>query len=157
VISTPESKYYRTQKGFPRAFKVGSSWDLGKRINSYLLSFPFDAPEGLEIEAGLLMNHANTKKEKDSIMECERYIHKKLHTKYTAAKYFPGFGNGQRLNKDRVEWYSGVPLRVIFAVIRESQKEFGGVFCEGDDNFAHKWRAYSDNKPFVLKLFSKKK
>ena len=78
VIASPESKKYRPEKGYKVAYKVGSSWDLGKRINNYLLSFPFDAPVGLEIEACLLMNQANTKAEKANIQKCEDWIHKAL-------------------------------------------------------------------------------
>ena len=150
VISSPESKVYRPKNGFKRAYKVGSSWDLGKRLNNYLLSFPFDSP-GLEIEGGLLMNLANTKGEQSAILRCERSIHSELHRRYKADSHYPGFSNGQRLDKDRVEWYQGVPLSVIFSVIEAAQKEFGGVFCEGNENYAHKWRKHL-TKRFKIKI-----
>ena len=37
-ISSAESRVYRPQKGYKKAFKVGSSWNLGKRtiITCYL-------------------------------------------------------------------------------------------------------------------------
>jgi len=154
VISSPESKVYRPNKGFKKAYKVGSSWDLGKRLNTYLLSFPFDNP-GLEIEGALLMNLANTKGQQSSILQCERAVHSVLHKKYKADSYYPGFGNGQRLDKSRVEWYEGVPLRVIFNAIEEVQREFGGVFCEGNENYAHKWRQHLKPRALKFKIKSK--
>ena len=90
VISSPESKYYRPQKGYKKAYKIGSSWNLGKRINGYMLSFPFERPHGLEIEACLLMNLANTVKEKRTIAIAEDYVHKQLHGHYTDLMQYPG-------------------------------------------------------------------
>ena len=105
VLSSPESKYYRPQKGFKRAYKIGSSWNLGKRINGYLLSFPFQQPHGLEIEGALLMNLANTVKEKRTIAIAEDYVHRQLHGHFLDKKHCPG-QEGSRLNMTRS---SGTP------------------------------------------------
>ena len=145
IISTPESKKYLPDRGQEAAWKIGSSWDLGKRINNYLLSFPFDNP-GLEIEGVLMMNHANTKSQQAEILEAERWVHKQIHTKYKPAKHYPGLSNGQRLNKDRVEWYRGIPLRVAFNVFEQAQQMFGGTCAFGNENYAHKWRAFAAKK-----------
>ena len=141
-VSSAESRVYRPQKGYKKAFKVGSSWDLGKRINSYLLSFPWSHPAGLEIECALLMNHANTKAEKARIQQCERFIHKQLHKIYPEASHYPGFENGQRLSKERVEWYQDVPIRVISNVIKFAQNYYGGAFVEGNQSYAEAWRVH---------------
>ena len=97
ILSTPESKKYRPERGLKRAFKVGSSWDLGKRVNSYLLSFPWSDPAGLEMEAVLLMNQAVTDTDKKAIESAEDYVHKQLHALYPPARNYPGFKNGKRL------------------------------------------------------------
>ncbi len=136
VLSTPESKVYRPSQGYKRAYKVGSSWDLGKRINSYLL-MAYDESAGLQLEGALLMNQASTDFDKVSILKAERWVHRQPHTLFTAAKHYPGFSNGQRLNKDRVEWYQGISLRVIKNVVRDAST-FGGVFCDGDCDYAKK-------------------
>ena len=141
VLSSPESKYYRPQKGFKRAYKIGSSWNLGKRVNGYLLSFPLQTPHGLEIEACLLMNLANTTKEKRTIAASEDYVHKQLHGHYTDPKHFPGH-EGSRLNIDRIEWYSGIDLDVILKLLKHVEGSYGGVLCRGNENYATKWREY---------------
>ena len=89
VIGSPESKYYRPQRGYKKAYKIGSSWNLGKRINGYLLSFPFQRPHGLEIECALLMNLANTVKQKRAIAAAERYVHRQLHDHFFGSEVLP--------------------------------------------------------------------
>ena len=145
VISSAESRVYRPQKGYKKAYKLGSSWDLGKRINNYLLSYPWSHPAGLEIECVLMMSHATTKAEKAHIQQCEKFVHRQLHKIYQETSHYPGFENGQRLNKDRIEWYQDVPIRVIANVIKYAQKYYGGCFCEGG-SYAEAWRVYKKKK-----------
>ena len=152
-ISSPESKYYRPKQGYPRAFKVGSSVSLGDRINSYLLSFPWSHPAGLEIECSILM-HANTKGQKLMIQRAERYIHSQLHKIYQEKSHYPGYANGQRLNADRIEWYEDVPLRVIQNVFKRAVESFSGVYVEGNRNYAQAWSDYETRKPLRLRLVS---
>ena len=83
-----------------------------------------------------------TQAEKARIQQCERFIHKQLHKIYEAPSHYPGFENGQRLNKDRVEWYQDVPIRVITNVIKYAQNYYGGAFCEGNESYAEAWRVH---------------
>ena len=130
VLSTPESKHYRPQKGYKKPYKIGSSWNLGKRNNSYLLSFPFDRPHGLEIEACLLMNLAHTTKDKQTIASAENFVHSQLHGEYTNPKHYPGAG-GSRLNVNRIEWYSDIGIETIVGLLKHVEKSYGGVLCRG--------------------------
>jgi len=142
-FSSPESKYYRPQQSrrYKRAYKVGSTWDLGKRINSYLLSYPFSVPHGLELECVVMMNLANTQREKVAIQSAEDYAHKQLHERLGAnPRHYPGYANGQRLNIARVEWYSDVNIEVIKSLFRYISTHFGTcVYAEGNENYAQKW------------------
>ena len=117
VLSSPESKYYRPQRGYKKAYKLGSSWNLGKRINGYLLSFPCQRPHSLEIEAALLMNLAHATHEKRTIAVAERYVHSQLHGHYRDQSHYPGSG-ASRLNTDKIEWYSGIDLEVIMKLLK---------------------------------------
>ena len=92
------------------------------------------------------MNNANTKAEKARIQACEKFIHKQLHQIYEASSHYPGFENGQRLDKNRIEWYQDVPIRVISNILKYAQKYYGGLYCEGNASYAKQWREYKKSK-----------
>ncbi len=148
-LSSPESKYYRPQKNrkrFKRAYKVGSSWNLEKRINAYLLSFPFSQPYALELEGCVMLNLANTQREKVTIQSAEDYFHKQLHTHLGKdPRHYPG-SEGSRLNQEKIEWYSDVGLEEIKGLLQHVAEHYGGVYAHGGEDWAAKWSAHQKKR-----------
>lgn len=102
VISTEEMKA-------KKVFKVGMSHsNMYRRLDSYQLVLPW----GYDINMLLLMRN-KTKKEKDDIRKCEKWIHSQLNSAKLTTRIF----------KDRIEIFENT-YKDIFEVLLKAQERF---------------------------------
>lgn len=102
VIQTNEMKS-------KKVFKVGMSHsNMYKRLDSYQLVLPW----GYDINMLLLMRN-KTKKEKDDIRKCEKWIHSQLNSAKLTTRIF----------KDRIEIFENT-YKEIFEVLLKAQEKF---------------------------------
>ena len=125
TIASLESQIYRRERGFGQAYNIGKSWDICKRMNEYLLAYPFTNPS-MQIHLLLLMPHAITKEEKSNVDRAETYILSKLKEKFPNDRYWPGVTERFRLYQKRSEWFQG-SIDHIERLFKELEKsdEFG--------------------------------
>jgi len=121
TIASPESQIYRRERGFGQSYKVGKSWDICKRMNEYLLAYPFVNP-GMQIHLLLLMPHAITKEEKSNVDRAEQFVLKLLKDQYPNNRFWPGIKERFRLFQKRSEWIQ-CPLEKIELAFREATKQ----------------------------------
>ena len=48
TIVSPESQVYGRERGFGQAYKIGKNWDICRRMNEYLLAYPFVNPSSAD-------------------------------------------------------------------------------------------------------------
>ena len=101
TIASPESQIYRRERGFGQAYKIGKLWDICKRMNKYLLAYPFVNP-GMQIHLLLLIPHAITKEEKSNVDRAEQFVLKLLKDQYPNNRYWPTIKERFRLFQKKV-------------------------------------------------------
>jgi len=127
-IGSPESEFWRVRFGKHKlGVKIGKSYDILRRLNEYLLYFPFSNP-GMRVHCLLCMPHAQTKAQKSNVDRAETFVLRELKKKYPSAQNWPGIQERFRVYMSRSEWICGVPLvevEKLFKVVSSLEKEFG--------------------------------
>jgi len=124
------------------AVKIGKSYDVVKRMNEYMLYFPFANP-GMRIHCLLCFPHAVTKLQKSKVDRCETYLLSTLKTRYPNRGNWPGINEKYRLFFQRSEW-TGIPLPEIETLFKHVQdtEMFGKcmyVLNDGKINIPEMW------------------
>ena len=126
-IGSPESEFWRVRFGRHKlSVKVGKSYDILRRLNEYLLYFPFSNP-GMRVHCLLCMPHAQTKGQKSNTDRAESFVLRELKKRYPSAQNWPGIEERYRVYMSRSEWICGVPLVEVEKLFKEISvsEEFG--------------------------------
>ncbi len=139
-LASPESGYWRPRFGHRKStVKVGKSWDICKRMNEYMLNYPFNDP-GLDLQFMLLMPHPESNQQRANIDNAEKFILSTLRARYSRHWHWPGLLERNRLYPPRSEWGRGVPREEIAHVFRQAAKRFQpALFVYDDDNVPERW------------------
>jgi len=116
--------------------KVGKSWDILKRMNDYMLNFPFINP-GLKTYCFLLFLHPTTKAERANIDNCEKWVLARLKTQFPAQWRWPGLLEQSRMYPSRSEWIRWILkdyVAITFTDARNSGLFGKCLFVHDDEN-----------------------
>ena len=132
-IGSPESEFWRTTYGkLPHGVKIGKSIDVIRRMNEYLLYYPWASPQGTKIHCLLCLPHAVTKDAKANVDAAERWVLSTLKERYPSHDHWPGIAEKYRLYFSRSEWLQGVRLSVVENLFKVAQQKFGGLYILND-------------------------
>ena len=138
-LGSPESEVYRPARwGVKKAVKIGKSVSILRRLNEYLLYYPFAMP-GMKLHCLLCMPHAQTKEQKSNVDRAETFVLSTLKERHPNHSQWPGVDEKYRLYFSRSEWVQGIPLKEVEDLFKEVRQsgEYGPCLYVKNDGIVN--------------------